>query len=98
MDTNLMAVMCDSRGFGYINRLRSNVTLISEKGEKRTAAAWVGSEGRARTLRSAGLTGKKFPVPTVVCLRDKAMKEAWCLAASDPKAAASDLKKYYAKR
>lgn len=93
-----MEVMRDSWGFGFIIRLRGNVTVTSAKGEKHTAAAWVGSGGRARTLRGAGLTGKKFPVPTVVCLRDKAMKEAWCLAASDPKATASDLKKYYAKR
>ena len=98
MDTNLMEVMRDSWGFGYILRLRGNVTVTSEKGEQRTATEWVGSGGRARTLRRVGLTANRFPVPTVVCLQDKAMQEPWCLAASDPEATASDLKKYYAKR
>lgn len=98
MDTNLLEVMRDSWKFGYIVRLRSNVTVIDENGEKRTAAQWVGKGGRAKTLRKAKLTGKGFEVPTIVCLQEKAMKDCWCLAASDPEASAAQLKRYYAKR
>ncbi len=98
MDTSLFEIMRDSWDFGYIVRLRGNVTVTDAKGEKRTAAQWVGRGGRARTLRNAKLTGKGFPVPTIVCLQEKAMKESWCLAASDPEASAAQLKRYYAKR
>ena len=98
MDTNLFEVMRDSWGFDYVVRLRGNVTVTDAKGEKRVAAEWVGQGGRARTLRKAKLTNKGFPVPTVVCVQDKAMKDSWCLAASDPKASAADLKDYYGRR
>ncbi|RXL58305.1 IS4 family transposase, partial [Citrobacter sp. AAK_AS5] len=35
---------------------------------------------------------------TVVCVRDKDMAEAWCLAASDPAASAATRGGYYARR
>ncbi|MFT5173826.1 MAG: hypothetical protein ACI8W7_002010, partial [Gammaproteobacteria bacterium] len=38
------------------------------------------------------------PVNTVVCVHDKNMKDAWCLAASDVTASARTLINYYAKR
>lgn len=98
MDTALLEVLRDSWKFGYIIRLRSNVTVAAANGETRTAAQWVGQGGRAKTLREAGLTTKRFPVPTIVCVQAKGMKDSWCLAASDPKAKSSDLVKYYAKR
>jgi hypothetical protein len=98
MDTNLMEVMRDSWKFNYIIRLRGNVTVTDAKGEKRTAAQWVGKGGRAKTLRDAKLTTKGFSVPTIVCLQDKAMKDHWCLASGKSDASASELKRYYGKR
>lgn len=98
MDTALMESLRDSWQFGYIIRLRGNTKITSSTDETRSAAQWVGKGGKARTLRNVGLTAKGFPVPTVVCTRAKDMKEAWCLAASDPEAKSADLVKYYAKR
>ena len=98
MDTNLLEALRDAWGFGYIIRLRSNVTVASEKGEVRTAAQWVGAGGRAKTLRNAKLTAKEFPAPTIVCVQDKEMKEPWCLVASDTTVTSAVLKKYYGKR
>ena len=51
-------------------------------GETRTAAAFVGPGGRARVLRGASVTADRYPVGTVLCVHDKEMKQAWCLAAS----------------
>ena len=41
---------------------------------------------------------QSYPVATIVCVRDKGMKEPWCLMASDPEASARTLIVYYAKR
>lgn len=98
MDTALMEVLRDSMKFGYIIRLRGNVTVTSADGEKRLAAQWVGKNGQTRTLRGATLTTKNFVVPTLVCKHAKDMKEPWLLAASDAEAVPADLLKYYAKR
>jgi hypothetical protein len=98
MDTQLKEVLCDSWGFDYIIRLRGNVTVTDEHGERRKAKEWVGAGGRARILRDARLTAKGFPVATVVCVQDKAMKDSWCLASSLKEASAAKLKRYYGKR
>ena len=63
------------------------------------ATEWVGKDGRARKLRDARLTAaERYPVGAVVCVHAKAMKEPWCLAASDPEATAAMLVNHYAKR
>lgn len=98
MDTALFEALRDQWGFGYIIRLRGNVKVRSASGESRSAEKWVGKGGRAKTLRNAKLTAKEFPVPTIVCVKAKKMKESWCLAASDPSAKSSDLTKHYGKR
>jgi hypothetical protein len=58
----------------------------------------VGKGGRARKLRDARVTAQGRQVGAVVCVHAKAMKEPWCLAASDPKATAAVLVNHYAKR
>lgn len=98
MDTALFEALRDDWKFGYVIRLRGNVIVTDTKGERRTAAQWVGQGGRAKTLRQGALTAKQFPVPTVVCVQAKGMKESWCLAASDPSVTSTELVKYYAKR
>jgi hypothetical protein len=98
MDTALFEALRDDWNFGYIIRLRGNVKVSDANGERRTAAQWVGNGGRAKILRQASLTAKAFPVPTIVCVQAKKMKESWCLAASDPSAKSAELIKYYGKR
>src|SRR5512132_4216178 len=47
-------------------------------------AEWVGKAGGARKLREARVTAAQgYQVGAVVCVHAKAMKEPWCLAASD---------------
>ena len=56
-------------------------------------------KGRSRTLRGATVTDTHaLPVGTVVCVHAKAMKESWCVVASEEKIATRTLIRYYAKR
>ena len=97
-DVELLEVLRDCWGFGYVVRMRGNIQVTSSGGEQRSAAQWVGAGGRARTLRGASLTQARFEVATVVCTRAKGMKEAWCLAVSDADATAAEVVKHYARR
>ena len=97
-DCNLFKYLEDL-GFGYVIRLPASYYVTSESGERRLASQWVGSAGRTRTLRAAQVTDTHLlTVGTVVCLRDKDMKDSWCLVASDPNAVPRLLIRYYAKR
>ena len=85
-------------GFNYVIRFRDNTTVTSASGERRKASQWLSKAGRARTLRNATITVQNAPVNTIVCVQDKGMKDAWCLAASDITASARTLINCYAKR
>lgn len=85
-------------GFGYVIRFRGNIHVTAADGEKRLAGEWIGKGGRARKLREARVTVAQYPVEAVVCVHAKAMKEAWCLAASDAGASAREITTLYAKR
>lgn len=88
-----------SLGFGYVIRFRGNIHVTDADGETRPAAQWVGKSGRARKLRGARVTAShEYPVGAVVCVHAKAMKEPWCLAASDAEAPTAMLINHYAKR
>ena len=75
-----------------------DIKVTAASGVTRTAAAWVSPSGRARVLRGAMVTADRYPVGTVVCVRDPEMKQAWCLAASSTEATAKDLTAYYGSR
>ena len=85
-------------GFEYVIRFRGNILVTSSQGEQRLASQWVGKGGRAKTLRGASVTAHGYQVPTIVCVHARAMKEPWCLVASDPVASARLVIDYYAKR
>jgi len=97
-DQKLYKMLTDQLGFGYVIRFRGNIKVTRADGETRPAAQWIGERGRARTLRGAMVTEDEYEVATVVCVQAKAMKEPWCLVASDPEASASALTKCYGKR
>jgi len=97
-DKKLYAVLTDELNFDYVIRFRGNIQVTSADGEARSAAEWVGSSGRARTLRGAEVTAERYAVGTVVCVQAKDMKEPWCLASNRTDADAKSLIKLYAKR
>jgi hypothetical protein len=85
-------------GFGYVIRFRGNIHVTAADGEKRQAAEWVGTGGRARKLLGAAVTATPYPVGAVVCVHAKSMKEPWCLAASNPQASTAEIVNLYSKR
>jgi hypothetical protein len=49
-------------------------------------------------LRGALVTAERYQVGTVPCVRDRDMKQAWCLATNLTDVTASALKSLYGKR
>ena len=96
-DTKLYDFLAEL-GFDYAIRFRSGIHVTSEDGETRKAGDWLGPGGRMRVLRNASVTAQRVAVPTIICVQDAAMKNAWCIVASDPKLAGRDIKKLYGKR
>ena len=97
-DQKLYRVLTDELHFDYVIRFRGNIKVTAADGEERTALGWVGPGGRATVLRDARVTADRYQVGAVVCVRDKDMKGAWCLATSYKDATASFLKGLYGKR
>jgi len=97
-DKKLYDFLAGELGFEYVIRFRGCIHVTAQSGETREADEWVGPGGRATALRQAAVTHQRYVVPTIVCVHARGMKEAWCLAASDPKASATKLIKLYAKR
>lgn len=97
-DQKLYELLTEQLGFDYIIRFRGNIQVTHANSETRAAKDWVGQGGRARTLRGATVTEDHYQVNTVVCVHSAAMKEPWCLAASDPTASAKTLMSHYGKR
>ncbi len=94
-DTKLFGFLADL-GFGYVIRLKGNTKVSAADGPTRPAAE--GQGGRARKLRDAMVTEAQCPVGAVVCTHAKAMKEPWCLVASDGRATAPQIIALYSKR
>jgi Transposase DDE domain len=97
-DQKLYRFLTEDLKFDYVIRFRGNITVTAAGGEMRTAAGWVGPGGRATVLRDAMVTADRYQVGTVLCVRDKAMKQAWCLATNLTDARASTLKSLYGRR
>jgi transposase len=97
-DQKLYRVLTEELKFDYIIRFRGNIKVTAADGEERTALGWVGPGGRATVLRDAMVTADRYQVGTVVCVRDKDMKGAWCLATSYKDTTAGALKALYGRR
>jgi len=97
-DQKLYRVLTEELQFDYVIRFRGNIKVTAADGEERTALGWVGPGGRATVLRGARVTADQYHVGTVLCVRDKDMKGAWCLATSYKHVTAGFLKGLYGKR
>ena len=97
-DQKLYRVLTDELHFDYVIRFRGNIKVTAADGEERTALGWVGPGGRATVLRGAMVTADQYQVGTVLCVRDKDMKGAWCLATSYKDRTAGSLKALFGKR
>lgn len=87
-----------SLGWDYVIRFRGNILVENRDGETRPAKDWVRPDGRAYMLRDAEVTCDKAPVPAVVLVHARGMKEPWCLATSLSARRASEVVKKYGRR
>ena len=68
------------------------------KGTRKNASEWVPKNGKIRTIRNAKITAKEYRIGTAVCVKEKGMKQAWCIACSDDSISGSDIVRWYGKR
>ena len=110
---NVKVTVLADRGFGdasfyalhwdldldHIIRFRGDI-IVTAQGESRPAKDWLLPSGRARILRDVTVTGRQAPVPAVVCVWAKGMKEPWFLACGESSATltAAQIVKLYARR
>ena len=97
-DKKFFTFLNEELGFNYIIRIKSNTTVTTDKGVSQKASEWLGSSGRAKSIKQASLTLQHCPIEQFVCVKDKGMKAAWYLVTNIPGLAARVLIKHYAKR
>jgi hypothetical protein len=85
--------------FDYVIRFKGNIQVTSKDGESRKAKDWIAKTGRPKRLEEAEVTKELGKiVPVVVCVKDKDMKECWCLVSSVPEYKTREIINLYAKR
>ena len=85
-------------GFDYVVRFRGIIRVEAPDGEARPAADWVPAGGRPRLIRNAAVTADRCPVPAVVCVKARGMKDAWLLASSRSDLTGAAIVKLYGRR
>lgn len=90
--------LLDSLGIQFIIRFRKNIEVESAEGEVKSAGAWVPTNGRARLLKQAMVTAQRTPLPILVFVQAKRMKDAWCLASTLEGACAAEIIHLYGRR
>lgn len=82
----------------FVIRFRGCIHVTDARDRTTTAAELVPSSGRAKKVSNVLVTHAKSPVPAVVCVRAKNMKEPWCLATSRDDLKASKIVALYGRR
>jgi hypothetical protein len=80
-DQALYAALLEAE-MDFVIRFRGCISITDAEGGTTTAAALVLPSGRAKKYSNVCVTQTKTPVPAVVCVKAKNMKEPWCLATS----------------
>lgn len=84
-------------GWDFVVRFRGNI-LVEHEGEKRPAKEWIPANGRATLLANVRITDSAAPLPAVVVVHDRRMKDGWCLATSLASKKATEVVRLYGKR
>jgi Transposase DDE domain len=84
-------------GWDFVIRFRGNI-LLKHGMEEGTTKSFMHKSGHAKMLKEVFLTRNEVPLPAVVLVHDKKMKDGWCLATTLAEQAASDVVKLYGKR
>lgn len=78
-DVKLYKYLRDVLCWDFVIRFRGKTNVESASGETRMAHSWVPARGQTLELVGAFVTEQRFSV-NVVCVKERAMKDAWCLA------------------
>lgn len=84
--------------FDYIIRFKQNIHISHGDHPAKPASEWAYDNGRMRTLRKARITQAGFPVGSVFLVKERGMKEPWCIVASQEALESSKAKEAYGKR
>jgi len=84
-------------GWNYVIRFRGCIH-VEHKGVSKTAAEWLPASGRATKLEGALVTHERTAIGAVVVVKDKRMKDAWCLATSFRDRTAAAIVSLYGRR
>lgn len=88
----------ESLGFGFIIRFRDCIVVADKDGALWPAADLVPKGGRAVMLKQTVVTRDRSPVPAVVLVKAKSMKEPWCLASNRSDLSARQVVAAYGRR
>ena len=84
-------------GWDFVIRFRACI-LVQVGGETKPAGEWLLESGRARKLASPKVTADRTEIGAVVVVKDKRMKDSWCLASSLGDLSAGEIVKLYGRR
>lgn len=85
-------------GWHFAIRFRDCIEVQDSSGVSKMAAEWIPANGRARMLKDVEVTKDKMPIPAVVLVHAKKMKDPWCVATSRADLSATDVIKLYGRR
>ena len=85
-------------GFAFIIRFRGVVTVERGDGEARSGHQWVPANGRIKQVKDARVTADRYRIDSVVCVKARGMKDAWCLAVGGTPLTGATAVKLYASR
>jgi len=97
-DTKLYQHLNEDLGFDYVIRFRDNILVEDSKGQVQPALKWVKKDGRLKTLQKVKVTGDQVEVPRAVFVRQREMKEAWCLVSSREDWKGQEIVEWYGRR
>lgn len=84
-------------GWDFVIRFRGAI-LVEHAGQRKAAREWIPPSGRATLLTNVKVTSEGAPLPAVVVVHDKRMKDGWCLATTLASKRASEVVALYGKR
>jgi hypothetical protein len=82
----------------FVIRFRSCIHVTDAEDTSMTAAQLVAHNGQAKKYSDVRVTHARTPVPAVVCVAAKNMKEPWCLATSRADLSAGQIVALYSRR
>lgn len=85
-------------GWDYVIRFRGGIEVCAPSGEAKPAIDWLSPSGRAKMLKKAKVTQYRTPIPAVVVVHARGMKEPWCLATSRSDLSSTKVIKLYGRR